>query len=152
MIRRATVLSLVAAAVLLTASLPPALGAGYGRGLFAGKGDSQFDSDRPKTPVEIKVKGARARVVKMVFVFDCSEDGTVLLRTVETRLFKVRTGPAGGGAFFTDKLAPKEGGDRVDVTIHLGLRERTISGTADATLFIDKLPCQDDVIFKANKR
>jgi hypothetical protein len=142
----------IAVALIAGLIVPSALAAGYGRGLFIGKGDSQFDPDRPKTPVEIKVKGSRVRVLKLVFIFDCAEDGTVLRRTVETRPFKVRSGPAGGGAFFTDKLAPREGGDRVDVTIRLGLRQRTISGTADATLFVDKLPCQDDVIFKANKR
>ena len=39
---------------------PAAIGEGYGRGLFTGKADSQFENDCPKTPIEIKVKGKRA--------------------------------------------------------------------------------------------
>jgi hypothetical protein len=146
-------LAAFAAAVLIAAAVAaPALGAGYGKGLFTGKGSSQLDDDRPRTPVELKVKGSHVRVVRMVLVFECAADGTVLRLTVETRPFKVRGGEAGGRAFFTDKLPPLEGGRAVDVTIRLRLRERAISGTADATLFVDKLPCQDDLGFKAIKR
>lgn len=156
MSRRAP-LALALAALLLASALPVALagGAGFGRGLFTGKGTSQFDGDRPATPVEIKVKGSHVRVLKMAFVFDCAPGVPAQRLTVATRFFKVRAGPAGGGAFFTDKLTPREpvaGDNPVDVTIHLALRDRKVTGTADATLFVEKLPCQDDVIFSAKKR
>lgn len=154
--RRAAPLAALAALLLaLSATAPFAAGAGYGRGLFTGKGTSQFDDDRPKTPVELKVKGSHVRMLKLVFVFDCAADGSVQRLTVDTRFFRVRTGPAGGGAFFTDKLTPRQpvvGDNPLDVTIHLALREKRVSGTADATLFVDKLPCEDDVTFSAKQR
>ena len=131
---------------------PAALGAGYGRGLFTGKANSQFDNDRPKTPIEIKVKGKRARILKAVFLFDCAEDGSTLRRTVETPFKKVDNGAAGGGLYYDGKVTAKEGGEKLDVTFFLGLREKAIRGTGDAYMDVEGSPCSDDIIFKANKR
>jgi hypothetical protein len=144
--------ALAALSALALLAVPVALGDGYGRGLFTGKADSQFDNDRPKTPIEIKVKGNRARILKAVFLFDCAEDGSVQRRTVETPFKKVDNGPAGGGLYWSGKVVPKEGGGTLDVTFFLGLREKAIRGTGDADMDIDRIPCSDDIIFKANKR
>lgn len=142
---------LAAAAVLTVAVVPLADAAGYGKGTFKGKADSMFDSDRPATPIEIKVKGKRIRVVKAVFVFDCAEDGSVQRKTISTPFTKVRKGPAGGGASQNARVTAKEGGT-VDVSFNYGLRERAVQGIGDATIDVDGLPCMDDVDFKANKR
>jgi hypothetical protein len=131
---------------------PAALGADYGRGIFKGKGTSQFDEDRPKTPVEIQVKGRKARVTKLVFLFDCAgPQGPVVRATVETPFRKVKPGPAGGGYYFQGSRKAKEGGT-LDVTVFLGLRRRSVIGTADAYADVDGITCSDDVIFKAGKR
>ena len=74
---------LLTVALVAAIAVTSALGAAYGRGTFTGKAESQFDNDRPKTPIEIKVKGNRARIVKAVFIFDeCGESGGTLRRTV----------------------------------------------------------------------
>jgi hypothetical protein len=154
-LRARTLLSgLLAVSVIAFLAAPAALGEGYGRGLFSGKAKSQFDNDRPKTPIEIKVKGKRARILKAVFIFDqCGEAEATLRRTVETPFKKVTNGPAGGGFFWDGKVVPKEGGGTLDVTFFLGLREKAISGTGDASLESDdRSVCSDDIIFKANKR
>ena len=140
------------AASMLALLAAPALGEGYGRGLFTGKANSQFDNDRPKTPIEIKVKGNRARIQKAVFIFDCAEDGSTLRRTVETPFKRVTNGAAGGGLYWSGKVAPKEGGETLDVTFFLGLREKAIRGTGDADMDVNGSFCSDDIIFKANKR
>jgi hypothetical protein len=145
-------LLLVAALLAFAALAVPALAADYGRGRFAGKAKSQFDSDRPKTPIEIKVKGNRARIVKAVFLFDCADDGSTLRRTVETPFKKVTNGPAGGGFYWDGKVKPREGGPKLDVTFFLGLRMRAINGTGDAYMPFDSSNCGDDIIFKANKK
>lgn len=138
---------------LLVLIVAPALSAGYGRGTFTGKAKSQFDKDRPKTPIEIKVKGKRARIVKAVFVFDgCGDSESTVRRTIETPFKRVTTGPAGGGFYYDAKIKGKEGPEKLDVTIFLGLRERHIRGTADAYMEYDGATCSDDQIFKANKR
>jgi hypothetical protein len=143
---------LLAVSMLAFLAAPAALGADWGRGLFTGKAKSQFDNDRPKTPIEIKVKGKRARIQKAVFLFDCAEDGSTLRRTVETPFKKVDAGAAGGGLYWSGKVVPKEGGGTLDVTFFLGLRERAIRGTGDADIEVDRSICSDDIIFKANKR
>jgi hypothetical protein len=149
---RAFTSMLLAAALIAVLVVPAALGAGYGRGKFSGQGKSQFDKDRPATPVTIKVKGKRARVLEMAFVFDCASDGSVKRLTVATPFFKVTNGPAGGGAYFTGSAVPAEGGPALDVNLNLGLRQKNIRGTADATADVDGLPCMDDVIFNAKKK
>ena len=149
---RMLLIGLLALSIVAVLAAPAALGEGYGRGLFTGKADSQFDNDRPKTPIEIKVKGKRARILKAVFLFDCAEDGSTLRRTVETPFKKVDNGPAGGGLYYDGKVTAKEGGDKLDVTFFLGLREKAIRGTGDAYMDVEGSPCSDDIIFKANKR
>ena len=149
---RTLLAGLLAMAMLASLAVPAALGAGYGRGNFSGKAVSQFDNDRPKTPIEIKVKGKRARIVKAVFLFDCSSDGSTLRRTVETPFKKVDNGPAGGGLYYDGKVSSKEGPEKIEVTFFLGLREKAIRGTGDAYMDVEGSPCSDDIIFKANKR
>jgi hypothetical protein len=140
---------LLALCAAVTAST--AFAAGYGHGRFVGKAKPQFGGGKG-TPVTIKVKGSRVRVVEMTFSFDCASDGSVLKRTVATPFVKVHTGPAGGGATFDGKVTPKEGGDPVDVGVSLGLRQKSISGIADGTMDVEGLPCMKDLSFKANKR
>jgi hypothetical protein len=136
------------AAVLVAAA---ALAAGYGHGRFVGTAKSQFGGGKA-TPITVKVKGSRVRVIEMTFSFDCTSDGSVQTRTVSTPFTKVHSGPAGGGATFDGKVVPKEGGDPVDVGVSFGLRQKTVSGIADGTMDIDGLPCMKDLAFKANKR
>jgi hypothetical protein len=128
-----------------------ALGAGYGKGRFVGKTTPDFDPNDPKTPITIKVKGKRVRVVETVFTFDCADDGKIIRRTVSTPFTKVTPGPAGGGASFSGRVTSKEG-DKVDVTFSFGLRQKAVLGGANATLDIDGLPCFVTRSFKANKK
>jgi hypothetical protein len=147
--RRALALIAVVSLVVVSASV--ALAAGYGHGRFVGKAKPQFGGGKA-TPITIKVKGTRVRVVEMTFSFDCASDGSVLKRTISTPFAKVHKGPAGGGATFNGKVIPKEGGDPVDVGVSFGLRQRSISGIADGTMDVEGLPCMKDLAFKANKR
>jgi len=148
--RKGLLLFAVFSVVAITAT--QALGAGYGRGTFTGTTKPEFDQNDPRTPIKVQVKGARVRVVETAFTFDCSKDGTVLKRTVSTPFTRVKSGPAGGGASFNGKVTPAEGGDPVDVSFSFGLRSKTVSGTADATMDIDGLPCMSSRSFKAGKR
>ena len=141
--------AVVTAALAVAASM--ALAAGYGHGRFVGTAKPAFGGGKG-TPVTIKVKGSRVRVVEMSFSFDCASDGSVLKRTVSTPFVKVHKGPAGGGATFDGKVTPKGGGDPVDVGVSFGLRQRSISGIADGTMDVEGLPCMKDLSFKANKR
>ena len=144
---------LLTVALVAAIAVTSALGAGYGRGTFTGKAESQFDNDRPKTPIEIKVKGNRARIVKAVFIFDeCGESGGTLRRTVETPFKRVTNGAAGGGFYYDGTVTGKEGPEKLDVTFFLGLRENAIRGTGDAYVEYDGSTCSDDQIFKANRR
>ena len=127
-----------------------ALGAGYGHGRFTGKTKADFDNNDPRTPITIKVKGSRVRVVETVFTFDCAENGKIIRQTVSTPFTKVHPGPAGGGATFSGNVTSKEGA-KVDVSFAFGLRQRSISGTSDATMDVDGLPCFVSRSFKANK-
>jgi hypothetical protein len=138
----------LAATVVITTA---ALAAGYGHGRFVGTAKPQFGGGKA-TPITIKVKGSRVRVVEMTFSFDCASDGSVQTRTLSTPFTKVHPGPAGGGATFNGKVVPKEGGDSVDVGVSFGLRQRTVSGIADGTMDVDGLPCMKDLSFKANKK
>jgi hypothetical protein len=140
---------LVALVAAVTAST--ALAAGYGHGRFVGKAKPEFGGGKG-TPITVKVKGSRVRVVEMTFGFDCASDGSILKRTVATPFFKVHKGSAGGGATFDGKVTPKEGGDPVDLSVALGLRQRSISGIADGTMDVEGLPCMKDLSLKANKR
>jgi hypothetical protein len=144
--RLALVISLVVAATASTA-----LAAGYGHGRFAGKAKPEFGGGKG-TPVTVKVKGSRVRVVEMTFSFDCASDGSVLKRTVATPFFKVQRGAAGGGATFDGKVTPKEGGNSVDLSVALGLRQKSISGIADGTMDVEGLPCMKDLSLKVNKK
>jgi hypothetical protein len=144
-------LLLIAVAALAGLLAAPATGAGYGKGRFTGKTKPEFDNDDPKTPITIKVKGKRVRVVETVFTFDCAEGGKIIRETVSTPFTKVHPGPAGGGATFSGTVTSKEG-DKVDVSFAFGLRQRSVSGTSDATLDVDGLPCFVNRSFKANKR
>ena len=128
-----------------------ALAAGYGHGRFVGTAKPQFGGGKG-SPITIKVKVSRVRVVEMIFSFDCASDGSVLNRTVSTPFTKVHKGPAGGGATFDGKVTPKEGGEPVDVGVSFGLRQKTVTGIADATMDVEGLPCMKDLSFKANKR
>jgi hypothetical protein len=139
----------ITAAAAVAASI--ALAAGYGHGRFVGTAKPQFGGGKG-TPVTIKVKGSRVRVVEMTFSFDCASDGSVLRRTVSTPFTKVHDGPAGGGATFDGKVTPKEGGEPVEVGVSLGLRQKTVTGIADGTMDVEGLPCMKDLSFKANKR
>ena len=148
--RRAT-LALIAVASIVAVSVSVALAAGYGHGRFVGKAKPEFGGGKA-TPITVKVKGSRVRVVEMTFSFDCASDGSVLKRTIATPFVKVHQGPAGGGATFDGKVTPKEGGDPVDVGVSFGLRQRSISGIADGTMDVEGLPCMKDLSFKANKK
>jgi hypothetical protein len=138
-------------ALIATVVASTALAAGYGHGRFVGKAKPEFGSGKA-TPITVKVKGSRVRVVEMTFSFDCASDGSVLKRTIATPFVKVHPGPAGGGATFNGKVTPKEGGDPVDVGVSFGLRQRSVSGIADGTMDVEGLPCMKDLSFKANKR
>jgi hypothetical protein len=145
------------ALVCVALAAPAALGAGYGRGVFVGKADSEFDSDRPATPVEVKVKGSRVRITKLGLEFECSIAGSggqvqKLNRTVETDFTRVRKGPAGGGAAQNETVKANDGPEQIDLTVNYGLRQRTVLGQVNATLDFEGLPCTDDVDFKANKK
>ena len=139
--------ALVAAALIAGS----ALAAGYGHGRFVGTAKPEFGGGKA-TPITVKVKGSRVRVVEMTFSFDCTSDGSVQTRTVSTPFTKVHPGPAGGGATFDGKVVPKEGGEQVDVGVSFGLRQKTVTGIADGTMDIDGLPCMKDLSFKANKK
>jgi hypothetical protein len=148
---------LVALACIAAVAVPTAFGADYGRGIFKGKADSEFDSDRPATPVEVRVKGARVRITKLVLEFECSVAGSggqvqKFNRTVETDFTRVRKGPAGGGAAQNETVKPSDGLQSIDLTVNYGLRRRTVLGQVGATLDFEGLPCTDDVDFKANKK
>ena len=97
--RRAT-LALTAVTSILAVSVSVALAAGYGHGRFVGKAKPEFGGGKA-TPITVKVKGSRVRVVEMTFSFDCASDGSVLKRTIATPFVKVHKGPAGGGATST---------------------------------------------------
>jgi hypothetical protein len=140
---------LITLIAVITAST--ALAAGYGHGRFVGTAKPQFGGGKG-TPITVRVKGSRVRVVEMTFSFDCASDGSVLKRTIATPFVKVHKGPAGGGATFDGKVTPKEGGDPVDVGVSFGLRQRTVSGIADGTMDVEGLPCMKDLAFKANKK
>jgi hypothetical protein len=144
-------LALITVALVTAIAVTTALAAGYGRGKFVGSAKPQFGGGKA-TPVTIKVKGSRVRVVEMTFSFDCASDGSVQKRTIATPFTRVRTGPAGGGASFSGKVTPKGGGAPVDVSVSYGLRQRSISGIASGTMDVDGLPCLEDLAFKANKR
>lgn len=152
MTRFTTLTAVLAAALIGAIAVPLALGAGYGHGTFSGKASSQYDKDHPKTPIEIKVKGHRARIVKAVFVFDqCGDSEQTIRRTVETPFKRVTNGAAGGGFYYDGKVVGKEGPEKLDVTFFLGLRQTSIRGTGDAYVDFDGSTCSDDLIFKANK-
>ena len=142
---------LLSAAAIATVAAPTSLGAGYGHGRFVGTAKPQFGGG-PGSPVIIKVKGSRVRVVEITFNFDCASDGSVLKRTVSTPFARVRSGPAGGGATFNGKVTPKEGGPAIDLSVAYGLRQTKVLGTSDATMDVEGLPCMKDLAFKANKR
>lgn len=146
-----TKFALLTAAVIASISVPVALAADYGHGRFVGTAKPQFGGGKA-TPITIKVKGSRVRVVEMSFSFDCASDGSVQKRTIATPFTRVRKGPAGGGASFNGKVTPKGGGAPVDISVSYGLRERSVLGIADATTDIEGLPCMEDLAFKANKR
>jgi hypothetical protein len=148
---------LIALACVAAVAVPSAFGADFGRGIFKGKADSEFDNDRPATPVEVKVKGSRVRLTKLVLEFECSIAGSggqvqKLNRTVETNFTRVRKGPAGGGAAQNTTVKANDGPEQIDLTVNYGLRQRTVLGNVNATLDFEGLPCTDDVEFKANKR
>jgi hypothetical protein len=143
-------LALITAAV-VSISVPVALAAGYGHGRFVGTAKPQFGEGKA-TPITIKVKGSRVRVVEMTYSFDCASDGSVQKRTLATPFVRVHRGAAGGGAAFNGTVTPKEGGERVDLTVSFGLRERKVLGTSDATMDVEGLPCMKDLAFKASKR
>jgi hypothetical protein len=144
-------LALITVALVSAIVVTTAIAAGYGRGRFVGSAKPQF-GEGAKTPIVLKVKGNRARVVEMTFTFGCASDGSSVRRTVATPFTRVKHGPVGGGLFFNGKVTPKEGGGAIDLTVFMGLRERSINGTADATMDIEDRPCLADLIFKANKR
>ena len=145
---RSALAPFIAVIALFTAA--SALAAGYGHGRFAGTAKPAFGGGKG-SPITIKVKGSRVRVVEMTFSFDCASDGSIQKRTVSTPFVRVQKGPAGGGASFDGKVAAK-GGDSVDVSVSFGLRQRSISGIADGTMDVEGLPCMKDLSFKANKR
>jgi hypothetical protein len=147
---RRSALALTAIGLVAALIVPAALGAGYGRGRFVGTAKPESGSGGP-SPVVIKVKGHRARVVEMTYRFDCADDGSVLTRTLSTPFVHVKNGPAGGGAHFDGKVTTKEG-ESVDLTVFLGLRERSVNGISSATMDVQGLPCFKDLIFKANKK
>jgi hypothetical protein len=144
-------LSIVAAALLAVALLAgTALAAGYGHGRFVGIAKPEFGGGKA-TPITIKVKGSRVRVVEMTFSFDCSSAGAVQTRTIGTPFVRVHKGAAGGGATFNGKVTTSQG-ESVDVGVSFGLRQRSISGIADGTMDVEGLPCMKDLSFKANKK
>jgi hypothetical protein len=144
-------LALITVGLVAAIAASAVLAAGYGRGRFVGTAKPQFGGGKG-TPITVKVKGSRVRVVEMTFSFDCASDGSIQKRTVSTPFVKVHSGPAGGGATFNGKVTPKGGGEPVDLSVSFGLRQRSVSGIADGTLDIEGLPCMKDLAFKANKK
>jgi len=140
----------LALSIALIATASTALAAGYGHGRFVGTAKPEFGGGKA-TPVTVKVKGSRVRVVSMTFSFDCASDGSVQTRTINTPFARVHNGAAGGGATFDGKVKTDQG-ESVDVSVAYGLRQRTISGIADGTMDVDGLPCMKDLSFKANKK
>ena len=147
--RASLVLGVAVLAVLIAAAA--SLAAGYGHGRFVGTAKPQFGGGKG-SPITIKVRGSRVRVVEMTYRFDCSSDGSVLTRTLSTPFTRVHSGPAGGGATFDGKVTPKEGGSPIDLSVAFGLRRTSVLGTSDATTDVDGLPCMKGLSFKANRK
>jgi hypothetical protein len=146
---RALLGGLLTVSIAALLAVPFALGAGYGRGTFTGEMRPKFGNDRPKTPIRIKVKGDRARILRAVLVFDCYE-GAPLRRTIDTSFTRVKDNPSGGVVYIDDKVTPNKGNKNVEIHFFLELGAKSIRGDGDATLDVDGSPCTDDVIFRAN--